>query len=359
MIPTEQTTIGWPERDQIEEQVQNLLRINMGFREGESLFICTNPPAAQAWHEWPLAMVRRFAETSALAKLMAEIAQDQFPSSRVTFIAYPGPHQSAQEPPEDVARAILEHDVVLALPNDASLSHTEARKRATEKGVRFASMNNFPVAGFSLDGAMAVDYDEVAARSRAVAQALTEARDVVLTSPTGTELQFSLAGREAYSDTGFLTEPGAFSNLPGGEAFIAPVEGTGEGTLVAPHTWQPTILQTEDLALDFEAGLVVRAEGGGERGRILRKRLGFEPQAPVDEARRNLAELGIGTNPNAQPRHSIVEAEKTLGTVHIAIGDNSWFGGKVQTDLHNDFLIPEPTLLLDGRPALEAGKLLI
>ncbi|MFQ5945345.1 MAG: aminopeptidase [Anaerolineae bacterium] len=351
--------MAWPERDEIEEQVLNLLRINMGFREGESLFVCTNPPAPQAWNEWPHILVRRFAETSALAKLMAEIAQDQFRSSRVTFIAYPGPHQSAQEPPEDVAHAILEHDIVLALPNDSSLSHTDARRRATEKGVRFASMNNFPVAGFSPDGAMAVDYAEVSDRSQAVAQALTEAEDVLLTSPTGTELRFSLAGREAYPDTGYLAEPGAFGNLPGGEAFIAPVEGTGVGMLVAPHNWQPTILQTEDLSIEFEAGRVVRAERGGERGRILRERLGFEPQAPVHEGRRNLAELGIGTNPNAQARHNIVEAEKTLGTVHIAIGDNSGFGGTVQTDLHNDFVVPEPTLLLDGGPALEAGRLLV
>lgn len=351
--------MAWPEQGQIEEQLRNLLLVNMGFREGESLLICTNPPAPEAWQEWPPALVRRYAETSALAKLMAEVARNQFPSSRVTFIAYPGPHQSAQEPSERVARAFLEHDVVLALPNDASLSHTEARSRATESGVRFASMNNFPVAGFAVDGAMAVDYQEIAARSRAVAQALTEAEDVLVSSPTGTELRFSLASREGLPDTGLLAEPGAFGNLPGGEAFIAPVEGTGEGRLVAPHTWQPTILQTEDLTLDFEAGLVVRAEGGGDRGRILRERLGFESQVPEPEGRRNLAELGIGTNPNAQPRHSIVEAEKTLGTVHIAIGDNSGFGGTVQTDLHNDFVVPEPTLLLDGRPALEAGRLLI
>ena len=55
----------------------------------------------------------------------------------------------------------------------------------------------------------------------------------------------------------------------------------------------------------------------------------------------------------------MLEAEKILGTIHIAIGDNSHFGGRVEADLHEDFIIPEPTVYADGKVFIEKGKHLI
>jgi leucyl aminopeptidase (aminopeptidase T) len=73
------------------------------------------------------------------------------------------------------------------------------------------------------------------------------------------------------------------------------------------------------------------------------------------QARRNLAELGIGTNPNARQPDNVLEAEKIKGTVHIAIGDNIHMGGQVESDLHEDFVQPQADLLLDGQPAMIKG----
>ena len=67
---------------------------------------------------------------------------------------------------------------------------------------------------------------------------------------------------------------------------------------------------------------------------------------------RNIAELGIGTNPNAVRPDNILESEKILGTVHIAFGDNSSFGGRVKTPFHQDFVYFHPTLEL----TLRSGK---
>ena len=75
--------------------------------------------------------------------------------------------------------------------------------------------------------------------------------------------------------------------------------------------------------------------------------------------RRNLAELGVGTNPNARNVSNLVKAEKIKGTVHLAIGDNAHMGGNVIVDYHRDFVIPQATLILDGTPILQDGKLLI
>ncbi len=64
---------------------------------------------------------------------------------------------------------------------------------------------------------------------------------------------------------------------------------------------------------------------------------------------RNIAELGIGTNSSATRPDNILESEKILGTVHIAFGDNSSFGGKVKTPFHQDFVYFHPTLELTLR----------
>jgi leucyl aminopeptidase (aminopeptidase T) len=79
-----------------------------------------------------------------------------------------------------------------------------------------------------------------------------------------------------------------------------------------------------------------------------------KPQARriIYKARRNLAELGIGTNPSARRPDNILEAEKIEGTVHIAIGDNIHMGGQAESDLHTDFVQPQPDLYLDGQAVI-------
>ncbi|MEF9437813.1 MAG: hypothetical protein L0922_03365 [Candidatus Mariimomonas ferrooxydans] len=76
----------------------------------------------------------------------------------------------------------------------------------------------------------------------------------------------------------------------------------------------------------------------------------------------NVAELGIGTNDKASRPDNILESEKILGTIHIALGDNSSFGGKVTTPFHQDFVFFKPTMTLihkNGRRELllKDGKL--
>jgi len=64
---------------------------------------------------------------------------------------------------------------------------------------------------------------------------------------------------------------------------------------------------------------------------------------------RNIAELGIGTNDRARRPDNILESEKILGTVHVALGDNSSFGGTVKTPFHQDFVFFRPTVILIDR----------
>jgi leucyl aminopeptidase (aminopeptidase T) len=145
-----------------------------------------------------------------------------------------------------------------------------------------------------------------------------------------------------------------WGNLPGGEAFAVPVEGTGEGQLVVPAGWYPDL--SEDMTLRIEKGEVVELVGGGAVGDGFRQLIDLDGDDPVCKARRNLAELGVGTNPNARKPDNVLEAEKIKGTVHIAIGDNIHMGGQVESDLHEDFVQPQPDLFLDGDLVIAKGE---
>jgi leucyl aminopeptidase (aminopeptidase T) len=220
--------------------------------------------------------------------------------------------------------------------------------------VRIASMPGFEARMFHPGGPMSVDYQQVAQDTEKLAQLVTAAERATVRSPGGTDVSFSLSGREGGMDTGLCTERAAWSNLPAGETYAAPVEGTAEGRIVAQAGWYPHL--KEDMTFRFEGGLVVSCEGGGKVGDEFRELLQLGSEDERHLARRNLAELGIGTNPNAKQPDNVLEAEKIKGTVHLAIGDSSHMGGTVAADLHEDFVMPQPDLLLDDRLVIEGGE---
>jgi leucyl aminopeptidase (aminopeptidase T) len=160
------------------------------------------------------------------------------------------------DPARPVAAAMSACDVFIA-PTSRSLSHTPARKAATDAGARGATMPG--VTEDMLVRVMAVDFELMARRSRTVAELLQEADSAHLTCPLGSELTLDLSERSGVPDDGDLGAPGAFGNLPAGEAFIAPL--TGEGTIVA-SSLAPLGLSSEPARLTVEAGRIVAAEHG-------------------------------------------------------------------------------------------------
>lgn len=223
---------------------------------------------------------------------------------------------------------------IIALSN-FSTSHTRFRDFLTRcLGVRYASMPLFERG--MLTGAMSADWNGVHARTMRIIEQLKGADMVYLTSHNGTSISFSIKGREVKPDTGLITERGSFSNLPAGEAFVAPVEGTANGTLILEYA--PTRKLHSPISLEVKNGLVTGVDGSDPFAETLRKNLAKNKLVG------NIAELGIGTNDKATRPDNILETEKILGTVHIALGDNSSFGGKVRIPYHEDFIFFKPTL---------------
>jgi leucyl aminopeptidase (aminopeptidase T) len=251
------------------------------------------------------------------------------------------------EPPRPVAGALAECDVFIA-PTTRSLSHTKARKRASDNGARGATMPG--VTEDMLARTMSIDFDTMAIRSRAVAALLTESDTARVTCPRGTDFAFDLAAREGLPDDGELTGRGAFGNLPCGEGFIAPCGG--EGTIVVSGTIASLGPVDEPVTLTIEGGRLIKADGGlGPRFLALLEEAG--------ERGTNLAELGVGTNDCAQLTGKVLEDEKILGTVHVAFGASAGIGGTVSVPIHLDVVVLEPTLEIGSERVLDAGSFVL
>jgi leucyl aminopeptidase (aminopeptidase T) len=80
---------------------------------------------------------------------------------------------------------------------------------------------------------------------------------------------------------------------------------------------------------------------------------------PMGKMAFNIAELGIGTNDQAIVTGAILEDEKVMGTVHIALGNNISMGGTCDVGIHLDGVILAPTVSVDGKLIMERGKLKI
>ncbi len=256
---------------------------------------------------------------------------------------------------EDIIRRHIHHAVhcVIALAN-YSTSHTRFRDLLTRIcGCRYASMPLFDIS--MLEGSMNVDWKTLARRTRGIAKIVNEADGIRVKTANSTFISFSKKGRKARSDTGMLTRKGSFGNLPAGEVYLAPLEGTAHGKLILE--WGPTNHLGSPVILTVKDGYVVDISGEDPYVEKLSKKISERKENA------NIAEFGIGTNEAAKRPDNILESEKILGTIHIALGDNSSFGGNVKTPFHQDFVFFQPTVTLfykDGRQRdiLKAGRVL-
>jgi leucyl aminopeptidase (aminopeptidase T) len=303
----------------------------LAVRNGETCLVVTDAPCRSIG----IALFQAAGEVGAEAILM-----DMIPRK-----------MDGQEPPAVVAAAMLAADVVLG-PTSRSFSHTEARRAASKRGARIATLPG--ITEDTMLRALAADYGKIAERSRKVAEILTKGRKARLTTAAGTDLVFVLEGREGHADTGILDSKGAFGNLPAGEAYMAPAEGKTSGRLVVDGAMGDSgILHGETIVIEVRNGLATEIKGG-KAARELEEAI-----EPYGKEGRNIAELGIGTNDKATVVGNILEDEKVMGTVHVAIGDNISMGGTVRCEAHLDGIILLPTLEVDGKRIIIDGKLVV
>jgi len=314
---------------ELDRAVKTVVRQCMGISPGEDVLVICNPV------------------TEEIGALMRIEAQGEGADATLAVISERD--SAAAEPPRAVAAAMAAADVVLA-PTIQSLSHTAARKAASEAGVRIGTLPG--VTEEMLGRLMTGDLEEIRRRGWAIVTALNRGSEVRITCRHGSDLRIGLGERMGIVDAGELGNRGAFGNLPCGEGFIAPMEGTTEGKLVIDGSIAEVGLLETPVELTVRAGHLVDATG--EDGARL-----LELLTAHGEDGTNVAELGIGTNEEAILTGNILEDEKILGTCHVAFGASAAIGGTVQVPVHLDCVVLEPTLEIDGETIVSDGELLV
>lgn len=344
-------------KNSISKNIIRFLENNLALKEKERCLILNDLPNSVEFKTKPFRELKAMLNRTLLAVKIFRICLKKF-TDKTDLLTFPSTGVSGAEPPSYISESMLNYDVIVMLTTN-SLSHTDARRNATSRGARIASMPGFTESMLRIGGPMDVDYNIIAGEARRLAAEAGKANRIKVTSTEGVNLTLEKGSRSFIVDDGLYTNPGCWGNLPAGEVYCAPIEGTASGVLYVLKGWYPNL--TEDMKLTVEEGYVKEISGGGRVGGYFRKLLGLDKPGSEEyfKARRCIAEFGIGANPKAARTDNILEAEKIKGTVHIAIGDNSHFGGSNKADIHIDFILPNVTVWLDEHKIIDNSRWLI
>lgn len=311
----------------------NIIHTCMRLQRGEKILIVVDEPLSNA---------RDYLLTEAVKAEPSELWSYTFPNAARPFSEYP---------PRLLTTATQMDVVVLLLASidaEKEISAWVAGREALRKSKARSGLGAY-IDQSILDIELSADYEQIAALTLSLAEQLCGSSTARITTSLGTDLRMSLAGREWKTDTGLLRGQGEFGNLPGGEIYIAPIEDSAEGVLVIDKSL-PGLLLSEPVRMVFEKGRVTQIEGG-TGARYLERVI-----AQHGESTRVIAELGIGTNPQARLQGNIITDEKVFGTIHIAIGRNDFLGGKNIASTHIDGVVSLPTVWIDGKMFFDNGR---
>lgn len=308
------------------ENAKSVLRSSLAVKAGETVLIVTDdsrPEIGRALYEGAQAL-------GAEAMLMQMAPRSV----------------SGEEPPAPVAAAMAVSQVIIC-PTEKSLTHTNARINAVKNGARLATMPGITQEMFQ-EGAITADYDQVEKLTGTLTEMLTKASTARICKD-GHTLTLDLQGRKGIPSPGVYREKGQSGNLPSGEAYIAPMENGVNGSMVIDGSMVGVGKLEKPITVHIKDGVLQSVDGDDGKLAILL-------QKPENGT---VGELGIGTNEKAILRGIILEDEKVYGTVHIAFGTNTSFGGVNKADCHMDGIILKPDLYLDDVQVIRQGEFVL
>jgi aminopeptidase len=250
--------------------------------------------------------------------------------------------------PRGVEAAMVLADVVLICTK--KIFPHKPRKVAAEAGARVLSMCT--VTKEIALRALHVDYDELSRVTRSLADALSQASEVLIRSQVGTEIRMAIMGRLTVYLDGLAREPGQSSVLPAGVVATVPLPETAEGKVVLDRSIASIGLLKNPVSLTVKRGRIEKIQGNEEAEELLRI------LEAADENARCIAEVGLGTNPKATYIGNLVEDERVRGSGHIGLGRNTHLGGAIESSLHMDATIRKPSIYLDGQIIVREGNLI-
>jgi len=184
-----------------------------------------------------------------------------------------------------------------------------------------------------------IDFEEMKSTAGKIINILNGADRLHITTEKGTDLLLGVKGRIFIEDIG--VKPGEDCNLPCGEIYCAPLETEADGIVVFDASIGDIGVLNYPLKVYVSKGRITKFESDNID---LVKRISVLQD--VDKDAMVIGELGIGVNPGARITGNMLEDEKSLGTAHVAFGNNADFtgGGNNHSKIHRDYLFHIPTI---------------
>lgn len=229
------------------------------------------------------------------------------------------------------------------------------RKYCIKRKFRFVSASSLGDLENSMVGeilnAININYKALQLKQDEVKNIMNKGSEIKIKTKAGTELYADIKGKTAMSADGNYTIDGLGGNLPSGEVYIPPTKKV-QGTVIidgSTRNHKHTNLIKDPVKLVIEDGKIVSIEGK-EEAKLLERTLDWASKnSKKAGSTRRIGEIGIGFNPNAKIIGSTLVDEKVLGTAHIGIGSNYWFGGDVYSIIHLDQIFKNPEIEIDGK----------
>ncbi len=291
-------------------------------------------------------------DTSDVAEVIAAAALER--TDNVNIVVMPPRSIDGEEPPAPIAAAMKEADVVFT-PVRQSITHTYANRDAIGAGARGVMLTQYNM-NMLKKGGVYCDFEALLPLCERVSAFLDEANDVRLTTPAGTDLTLSLAGRGGNLHPGLARESGQMTTVPNAECSSSPVEGTANGVIIcdASVPYYDIGVVTEPIRFDVKDGAVTKISGGSQA-----QALDDLLASQGDPAVYNIAQISFGLNPHCPMEGVMLHDEGVYGTSHIGIGTSVLLGGEVKTLTHFDALMWKPTWEIDGKVVLKDGDWLV
>lgn len=316
---------------------ERLVRLHLGVRPGEEVLLVADPEAE---------MGMAFALAGAVQAAGGEYTLALMPSRL---------ERRATELTRVLERGLAGADVLVGLTR-ASGAPTYARPvaEALQAGrLRALSMVMRPLHNWTR-GAATADYEALDALGRRAAATWGAADEVRVTSAAGTDFRAGVTkqpvmGQVVIVECGIAREAGREAAFSDGEVSQRPRAGSARGRVVVDGP-MARLGAGDPITLDVLEGRVVTVSGG-DRARHLRQLLEAVPGLD------HVAEIGIGVNDVALRNGDFEEEKKAEGNVHVALGDDVFYGGDHACALHLDLVLRAPSVTLDGRAFVTEGRL--
>ncbi|MBW2992405.1 aminopeptidase, partial [Candidatus Woesearchaeota archaeon] len=199
------------------------------------------------------------------------------------LIEIPVGKEHGAEPDDEVAEDMKKYDVII-IPTTKSLTHTNARREASDAGARIATLPG--ITEEVMERCIDIDYNRLKELHEKLRNLLINSKEFRVVTELGTDITTSVVNTRG-DTAGLLHKKGDYENLPTGEVDSGVKEGTTNGKIVVDASFGGLGKLESPITIEVKEGYAVNIEGGEEADR-LKERLDA-----VGKEAYKIAELGV------------------------------------------------------------------